>query len=120
MEPCAAALGLFMLLQEASLNYPCSHEYDACGTIKRRSKIVHTIQVVRFKKDYEFIDGGLTAVILNVKRSAISSPLFPNTIFTMPADHVETWWVFPMNNQVDQSVIYVHCYVPALAHFHQS
>ena len=47
-----------------------------------------------------------------VKHTAISYQLFPNTIFTMQADHVETWRVFPVKNRVDQCVIYFDCYVP--------
>ena len=30
----------------------------------------------------------------------------------MQAGHVETWRVFPVNNRVDQCVIYFDCYVP--------
>lgn len=47
-----------------------------------------------------------------VKNTAISYQLFPNTIFTMQADHVETWRVFPVKRQVDKCVIYFDCYVP--------
>lgn len=47
-----------------------------------------------------------------IKHTAISYQLFPNTIFTMQADHVETWRVFPVKNRVDQCVIYFDCYVP--------
>ena len=47
-----------------------------------------------------------------IKHTAISYQLFPNTIFTMQADHVETWRVFPVRNRVDQCVIYFDCYVP--------
>ena len=47
-----------------------------------------------------------------VKHTAISYQLFPNTIFTMQADHVETWRVFPVKNRVDQCVIHFDCYVP--------
>lgn len=47
-----------------------------------------------------------------IKHTAISYQLFPNTIFTMQADHVETWRVFPVKDKVDQCVIYVDCYVP--------
>ncbi len=47
-----------------------------------------------------------------VKHTAISYQLFPNTIFTMQADHVETWRVFPVKDKVDQCVIYFDCYIP--------
>lgn len=47
-----------------------------------------------------------------VKHTAISYQLFPNTIVTMQADHVETWRVFPVDKRVDQCVIYFDCYVP--------
>ncbi|MBV1928112.1 MAG: hypothetical protein KUG81_01175 [Gammaproteobacteria bacterium] len=35
-----------------------------------------------------------------------------NTIFTLQADYVETWRLFPVNDRVDQCLIYVDCYVP--------
>lgn len=47
-----------------------------------------------------------------VKHTAISYQLFPNTVFTMQADHLETWRVFPVRNRVDRCVIYFDCYVP--------
>ncbi|HCO59570.1 MAG TPA: hypothetical protein DIT58_05195 [Porticoccaceae bacterium] len=47
-----------------------------------------------------------------VKHKAISYQLFPNTIFTIQADHVETRRVFPVKDKVDQCVIYFDCYVP--------
>ena len=47
-----------------------------------------------------------------IKHTAISYQLFPNTIFTMQADHVETWRIFPVDNKVNQCVIYFDCYIP--------
>ena len=47
-----------------------------------------------------------------VKHTALSYQLFPNTMFTMQGDHLETWRVFPDQNRVDACVIYFDCYVP--------
>jgi len=44
--------------------------------------------------------------------SAIICVLFPNTIFVMQGDHVETWHVFPDGERADSSVMYVSLYTP--------
>ena len=44
--------------------------------------------------------------------SAIIYVLFPNTVFIMQGDHVETWHVFPAGDGTDQSVMYVSLYTP--------
>ena len=47
-----------------------------------------------------------------ITHSAISYQLFPNTVFVIQADHVETWRVFPSRDRVDECVIRFDCYVP--------
>jgi len=47
-----------------------------------------------------------------IKHTTITYQLFPNTIFTMQSDHGETWCIFPVDNRVDQCMIYFDCYVP--------
>ncbi|MEH6543879.1 MAG: SRPBCC family protein [Porticoccaceae bacterium] len=47
-----------------------------------------------------------------VRHTAISYQLFPNTVFVMQGDHLETWRIFPLRNQPDQCIIYFDCYVP--------
>jgi len=44
--------------------------------------------------------------------SAVIYVLFPNTVFVMQGDHVETWHVFPAGNGIDESVMYVTLYTP--------
>ena len=38
--------------------------------------------------------------------------LFPNTVFIMQGDHVETWHMFPAGDGTDESVMYVSLYTP--------
>jgi phenylpropionate dioxygenase-like ring-hydroxylating dioxygenase large terminal subunit len=47
--------------------------------------------------------------------SAVICVLFPNTVFVMQGDHVETWHVFPNGDAVDESVMYVSLYTPEAA-----
>ncbi|MBV1931088.1 MAG: aromatic ring-hydroxylating dioxygenase subunit alpha [Porticoccaceae bacterium] len=47
-----------------------------------------------------------------VKHTGLAYQLFPNTIFVIQADHVETWRVFPSKDRVDECVIRFDCYVP--------
>ena len=47
--------------------------------------------------------------------SAVICVLFPNTVFIMQGDHLETWHVFPAGNGVDESVMYVSLYTPERA-----
>ncbi len=44
--------------------------------------------------------------------SAIICVLFPNTVFIMQGDHLETWHVFPAGNGIDESAMYVSLYTP--------
>ncbi|MGH8702696.1 MAG: aromatic ring-hydroxylating oxygenase subunit alpha, partial [Burkholderiales bacterium] len=47
-----------------------------------------------------------------IVHSAIVYVLFPNTVFVMQADHVETWRVFPCAGRVDECAMYLDFYVP--------
>lgn len=47
-----------------------------------------------------------------IPHSAVVCVLFPNTVFIMQGDHLETWHVFPAGNGVDESVMYVSLYTP--------
>lgn len=38
--------------------------------------------------------------------------LFPNTVFVVQVDHVETWRVFPVPGKVDECVMYLDFYAP--------
>ena len=44
--------------------------------------------------------------------SAIVYILFPNTVFLMQRDHLETWRVYPASDRVDQCRMYVSLYTP--------
>jgi phenylpropionate dioxygenase-like ring-hydroxylating dioxygenase large terminal subunit len=47
--------------------------------------------------------------------SAVICVLFPNTLFIIQGDHLETWHVYPAGNGVDESVMYVSLYTPEAA-----
>jgi phenylpropionate dioxygenase-like ring-hydroxylating dioxygenase large terminal subunit len=47
--------------------------------------------------------------------TAIVYVLFPNTVFIMQGDHVETWHVFPDGDSADDSVMYISLYTPEKA-----
>lgn len=47
-----------------------------------------------------------------ITHTAIAYVLFPNTVFVMQGDHVETWRVFPAKNRVDECVMYLDFYIP--------
>src|SRR5438046_1371580 len=44
--------------------------------------------------------------------SAVICVVFPNTVFVMQGDHLETWHVFPAGDDADRSVMYVSLYTP--------
>jgi phenylpropionate dioxygenase-like ring-hydroxylating dioxygenase large terminal subunit len=44
--------------------------------------------------------------------SAVIYILFPNTVFIVQGDHVETWHVFPSGDSPDESVMYISLYTP--------
>ncbi len=47
-----------------------------------------------------------------ITHSVMIYVLFPNTVFIMQGDHVETWHVFPAGNGIDESVMYISLYTP--------
>ena len=47
--------------------------------------------------------------------TAVVCVLFPNTIFIMQGDHLETWHVFPAGNGTDECEMYVSLYTPEAA-----
>ncbi len=47
-----------------------------------------------------------------ITHSVIINILFPNTVFVMQGDHVETWHMFPSGNGVDESAMYISLYTP--------
>ncbi len=44
--------------------------------------------------------------------SAVIYVLFPNTVFVMQGDHLETWHVYPGGDSPDESVMYISLYTP--------
>ena len=47
-----------------------------------------------------------------VRHTAIVYVLFPNTVFVMQADHIETWRVYPVRNRVDEAKVILDFYIP--------
>jgi phenylpropionate dioxygenase-like ring-hydroxylating dioxygenase large terminal subunit len=47
-----------------------------------------------------------------VSQAAIVYLLFPNTVFVMAQDHLETWHMFPAGNGIDETRICVSLYTP--------
>ena len=47
-----------------------------------------------------------------IPHSAVIYVLFPNTVFVMQGDHIETWHVYPYGDTPDESVMYVSLYTP--------
>lgn len=50
-----------------------------------------------------------------ITHTAIVYVLFPNTVFVMQADHVETWRVYPADDSTDECVMYLDFYIPEAA-----
>src|SRR5690606_23728490 len=47
-----------------------------------------------------------------VRQSAIVYAVFPNSIFIMQGDHLETWHVYPAGNGVDEAAMVISLYTP--------
>lgn len=47
-----------------------------------------------------------------IKHSTIVNVLFPNTVFLMQGDHLETWRVYPANDSADEARMHVSLYTP--------
>ena len=50
-----------------------------------------------------------------IPHTAIVYVLFPNTVFIMQADHIETWRVYPKDNRTDRCVMYLDFLIPEAA-----
>ncbi|MGE3418364.1 MAG: aromatic ring-hydroxylating dioxygenase subunit alpha [Bradyrhizobium sp.] len=79
--------------------------FDAFGLNQREAVLRRTFHTLRDQPEstWDF-----------VRHSAISYQIFPNTVFVMQADHVETWRVFPDEDGPDRCVVHFDCYVPEL------
>jgi len=47
-----------------------------------------------------------------IPHSAVIYVLFPNTVFVMQGDHLETWHVYPCGDSPDESIMNVSLYTP--------
>ncbi|MBT7758876.1 MAG: aromatic ring-hydroxylating dioxygenase subunit alpha, partial [Rhodospirillaceae bacterium] len=47
-----------------------------------------------------------------IPHTALVYVLFPNTVLVMQIDHVETWRVFPVDDKVDECVMYLDFFIP--------
>ncbi|MGQ0501421.1 MAG: aromatic ring-hydroxylating oxygenase subunit alpha [Panacagrimonas sp.] len=47
-----------------------------------------------------------------IAHNTIVYVLFPNTVFVMQVDHVETWRVYPLDGRVDECVMYLDFFTP--------
>lgn len=47
-----------------------------------------------------------------IRHTAAVYVIFPNVVFVMQGDHVETWHVYPAGNGVDECVMYASLYTP--------
>lgn len=47
-----------------------------------------------------------------IRYTAVVNILFPNTVFIMQGDHVETWHVFPDGDDADGARMYISLYTP--------
>ncbi len=77
--------------------------FESFGLNHREAVIRRSIETLRDKPESEWDF---------IKHTGLSYQLFPNTIFVIQADHVETWRVFPSKDRVDECVIRFDCYVP--------
>ena len=77
--------------------------FEPFGLNHREAVIRKSIESLREKPESEWDF---------VKHTGLSYQLFPNTIFVIQADHVETWRVFPSKERVDECIIRFDCYVP--------
>lgn len=87
----------------ASIFVPNVCLFEAFGPHLREALPRRSIEALRGQpeREWDFI-----------AHSAIVYVLFPNTVFVMQADHVETWRVFPCEGRVDECAMYLDFYVP--------
>lgn len=87
----------------APIFFPNLCLFDAFGLNHREAVIRRSIEQLRElpEDEWDF-----------VRHSAISYQLFPNTVFVLQADHVETWRLFPVGDRPDRCLVQFDCYVP--------
>ena len=89
----------------APIFFPNLCLFDAFGLHHREAVIRRSIEKLREQPEAEWDF---------VCHTAISYQLFPNTVFVVQADHVETWRLYPAGDRPDQCVVHFDCYVPEL------
>jgi phenylpropionate dioxygenase-like ring-hydroxylating dioxygenase large terminal subunit len=77
--------------------------FDAYGPNLRMIAVRRTIDDLRQQPETEWD---------LIRHTAIVNILFPNTVFIMQGDHVETWHVFPDGDDVDSARMYISLYTP--------
>ena len=80
--------------------------FDAFGRNLRMIAARRTISELRELPEAEWNLIPFTAIIY---------VLFPNTVFIIQGDHVETWHVFPDGESTDDSIMYISLYTPEKA-----
>lgn len=89
----------------APIFFPNLCLFDAFGLNHREAVIRRSIEKLREQPETEWDF---------VRHTAISYQLFPNTVFVVQADHVETWRLYPAGDRPDRCVVHFDCYVPEL------
>jgi phenylpropionate dioxygenase-like ring-hydroxylating dioxygenase large terminal subunit len=86
--------------------YSNTATFDAFGRNLRMIAARRTIGELRARPEAEWNLIPYTAIIY---------VMFPNAIFIMQGDHVETWHVFPDGDSTDHSIMYISLYTPEKA-----
>lgn len=87
----------------APIFFPNLCLFDAFGRNHREAVIRRSIEELREQPEAQWDF---------VRHTAISYQLFPNTVFVLQADHVETWRLFPVGDRPDRCLVQFDCYVP--------
>ena len=77
--------------------------FDAFGRNLRTIAARRTIEKLREQPESEWN---------LIPYSAVIYVLFPNTVFVMQGDHLETWHVYPFGDSPDESVMHASLYIP--------
>jgi hypothetical protein len=77
--------------------------FDAFGRNLRMIAARRTIEKLRERPESEWN---------LIPYSAVIYVLFPNTVFVMQGDHLETWHVYPFDGSPDESIMYASLYIP--------
>ncbi|MBM3490496.1 MAG: Rieske 2Fe-2S domain-containing protein [Alphaproteobacteria bacterium] len=72
----------------------------------------HNLRTIYPRSNFESLRQQPEAEWDLVKWSAIVYVLFPNTVFIMQGDHLETWRIYPVGDSPDASRMYVSLYTP--------